>query len=565
MRIKDFLVFFSFILIALIVLNACKNKNDQKADSFANSNEELHKKTMELIRSSVRLAINNSGRLEDSAIILRQPGITNSIYEKKDFAPIWSTNKKWIPDGDSLFHFIERAKFFGLFPEDYFVKELSLIRQKFLIDSTAKTHRRDASLWAKADILLTNAFINIIKDVKLGRLPHDSVTLRTDSVLKEEFYLEQFEKLHQTGSISVVINSLEPDILGYKLLKRGIQKFLESADYREFTKVPAPSKSMAQFKKSLQKRLFEEGYLSSDSTIADSVQLSEAVKKFQLKKGIAVDGKVGDGTLRLMNSNDRDKFVDIAISLDQYKMMPEKMPEKYIWVNIPSYKLQLIEGDSVRITSKVIVGKRITRTPVLTSAISTLITYPQWVPPPSIIMKEILPAVKKNPAYLGKKGFSLLDSKGEEVDPFTVDWAQYSKGIPYRVVQGSGDANSLGILKFVFNNKYSVYLHDTNQRYLFGQTMRSLSHGCVRVQDWEKLAYYIIKNDSKNSENRYQLRADSVKTWLQKKQKRNIAISERMPLFIRYITCEGNDNGVVFYDDIYGDFKKIKEKYFAGK
>jgi L,D-transpeptidase YcbB len=564
MRIIDHLSYSAISLTCLLVLVACNN-NPKADDSISKNADDLQKKTKEIISSSLQQAINNNGRLEDSAIILRQPGIINTIYEKKDFVPIWSANKKWIPDGDSLFQFIQSAKFFGLFPEDYFVKELSLIRKKFLNDSTAKTHRKDASLWAKADILLTNAFINIIKDVKLGRLPNDSVTLRTDSVLKEEFYHQQLEKLQQTGSISEVIHSLEPDILGYKLLKRGIQKFLDSSDYREFTKVPAPSKGMAQFKKSLQKRLFEEGYLSNDSTIADSVQLSEAVKKFQLKKGIAVDGKVGDGTLRMMNSNDRDKFVDIAISLDQYKMMPEKMPEKYICVNIPSYKLQLIEGDSVRITSKVIVGKRITRTPVLSSAISTLITYPQWVPPPSIIMKEILPAVKKNPAYLGKKGFSLLDSKGEEVDPFTVDWAQYSKGIPYRVVQGSGDANSLGILKFVFNNKYSVYLHDTNQRYLFGQTMRSLSHGCVRVQDWEKLAYYIIKNDSKNSENRYQLRADSVKTWLQKKQKRNIAISERMPLFIRYITCEGNDNGVVFYDDIYGDFKKIKEKYFAGK
>lgn len=349
------------------------------------------------------------------------------------------------------------------------------------------------------------------------------------------------------------------------MLKKGIQKFLDSADYRVFTNVPSPSKGFELFKKALQKRLFEEGYLANDSTIADSTQLADAVKKFQNKKGIAVDGKVGEGTLRMLNSNDRDKFIDIAISLDQYKMMPDKMPEQYIWVNIPSYNMQLIGGDSIRLASKIIVGKAKTRTPVLTSAITTLITYPQWVPPPSIVMKEILPAVKKNPGYLGRKGFSLLDSKGEEVDPFTVDWSKYSRGVPYKIVQGSGDANSLGILKFVFSNKYSVYLHDTNQRYLFGQTMRSLSHGCVRVQDWEKLTYYLIRNDSKNSGSGYQARADSIKNWLQKKQKRNITIANKMPLFIRYITCEGSENGIVFYDDIYGDYKRIKEKHFADK
>jgi len=136
---------------------------------------------------------------------------------------------------------------------------------------------------------------------------------------------------------------------------------------------------------------------------------------------------------------------------------------------------------------------------------------------------------------LARKGFSLVDSKGNEVDPYSVDWSKYSKGIPYRVVQGSGDANALGIMKFVFSNKYSVYLHDTNQRYLFGNAMRSLSHGCVRVQEWEKLAYYILRNDSLNAGSSGYTKIDSLKTWLQKKQKRSIAVRNKIPVYIRYI------------------------------
>ncbi len=527
--------------------------------------EDLQQKSTGIIRSSMKDAVNNQGRINDTSVLLTQTGVARYLYEKNDFSPIWCKNQEWLPYGDSLFHFIEGARSYGLFPEDYHVKELTEIREKFINDSMARSDCKDAGLWANADIMLTDAFTRIIKDIKLGRLPQDSITLRKDSVLNDDFYLQQLENIRQTGSVIPVIRSLEPEHKGYRLLKEGIQKFLDSADYREYTLVPSPGKNTEQFKKALQKRLFEEGFIASDSIVVDSIQLATAIKKFQQKKGIAVDGKVGEGTLRMLNLNDREKFIRIAISLDKYKMLPEKMPLRYVWVNLPGFQMQLIDGDSAKITSKIICGKPKTRTPLLTSNISELITYPQWVPPPSIIMKEILPAVKKNPAYLARKGFSLLDSKGEEVDPFTVDWSKYNKGIPYKVVQGSGDANALGILKFVFSNKYSVYLHDTNQRYLFGQTMRSLSHGCVRVQEWEKLAFYMLKNDAVHAGGGGNSKVDSVRTWLQNKQKHSIALKNKIPVFIRYFTCEGKDGGIVFYDDIYGDDKMLREKYFAGK
>jgi murein L,D-transpeptidase YcbB/YkuD len=227
--------------------------------------------------------------------------------------------------------------------------------------------------------------------------------------------------------------------------------------------------------------------------------------------------------------------------------------------------MEVIDDNEVKISSKVISGKPKTRTPLLTSAISSIITYPQWVPPPSIIQKEILPAVKKNPGYLAKKGFSLLDKDGNEVDPYTVDWSKYSKGMPYKVVQGSGDANALGIIKFVFDNKYSVYLHDTNQRYLFSNAMRSLSHGCVRVQEWDKLAWYILGSDSSLAGGRNTVRIDSVKSWLRSKQKKTVSLRNKVPVFIRYITCEGVKGNVVFYDDVYGEDKFLRQRFFGDK
>lgn len=561
MKRKGLLCFIA-CLSCIPVFFACKTKTHHTADTIVSTPQQMQEKASDIIQSDIRDVLSNGGVLSDSTVLQQAKQIKFLYKDSKE--PIWCKEEKWLPIGDSLSQFIMQAKLYGLFPEDYHAKDIDSIRQRFFADSLGKKDRRNASLWAKADLLLTDAFVSIIKDVKLGRLPNDSVTLRKDSVLSDTFYLAQLESLRRSVSMNQLASSLEPHERGYQLLKKGLPKFLENENDKEYTAVPTGGNDPVKFKKALQSRLYEEGFIASDSVTADSAQLAQAVKKFQEKKGIAADGRAGEGTLRMLNMNDRERFIRIAISMDKYKMLPETMPSKYIWVNLPSFQMQLMDDDSVKLASKIICGKPKTRTPLLTSAVSELITYPQWVPPPSIILKEILPAVKKNPGYLARKGFSLVDSKGDEVDPYSVDWSKYSKRIPYRVVQGSGDDNALGVMKFVFSNKYSVYLHDTNQRYLFGQTNRSLSHGCVRVQEWERLAYYLLGNDSVVSGS-HSSRADSVKTWLANKQKRSIGLKTKMPVYIRYITCEGKDGGIVFYDDIYGDDKRLREKYFASK
>jgi len=551
------------ISLCLFVLLACNDKS-KKGDNFASTPQELQRKATDLIQELTEKAIANNWQIVDSTVTLRQIRIAKLLYEKTSFEPLWCKKEEWLIEGDSLFNFIESSQLFGLFPEDYHFSQLKTIRDKFIADSLAKDDRKDAALWSQADLMLTDAFIQIVKDIKLGRLPQDSITLRKDSVLSDVFYQQQFAMLKESGMASVV-KSLEPSHRGYHLLKAGIKKFLDSAEYKQFATVPYPVKDIGKFNKALQKRLYEGGFIAYDSVSADSAQLAEAIKKFQKKKGIAVDGRAGEGTVRMLNVNDREKFIRVAISMDKYKMLPETMPSKYIWVNVSSNFLEVVDKDEIKLTSKVICGKSKTRTPVLTSNITELITYPQWVPPPSIVSKEILPAVKRNPGYLARKGFSLVDSKGNQVDPYSVNWSKYSKGIPYRIVQGSGDANALGIMKFVFSNKYSVYLHDTNQRYLFANAMRSLSHGCVRVQEWEKLANYILRNDSLNETSGGYTRIDSVKTWLQQKKKKSIAVRNKIPVYIRYITCEGRNGNIVFYDDVYAEDKFLREKYFASK
>jgi len=563
MNIKNVSCFFFTGIVCLLLITACNNTPPPPDSAVVHSPEEMDTRTKRIIQTSLEFAERNEGKIDDS-IILHQPELIKHLYEKKDFITRWSRQGQWQLQADSLFDFIKNAKLYGLFPEDYHFTELTAIQARFFNDSATGLDRNDAVLWSKADLMLTDAFGKIIKDIKLGRLPNDSITLRKDSVLSDYFYRKQFETLDSSGSLTHTMRALEPKHQEYHLLKAGIKKFLDSADYRSFTIVPSRGKDTAAFKKALQHRLYEGGFIEYDSIPAESVHLAEAVKKFQKRTGITVDGKAGEGTIRMLNLSDREKFIRIAITMDRYKMLPAIMPSRYVWVNLPGYYMQLKDGDTVKIFSKIICGKPATRTPVLTSAISEMITYPQWTVPTSIIIKEILPGAKKNPDYFSRKGFSLVNAKGDEVDPYTVEWAKYSKGIPYKVVQGSGDDNALGILKFNFNNKYAVYLHDTNQRYLFAQSARSLSHGCVRVQEWEKLAYTILRYDYAEGK-KLSVVKDSLSSWLKRKEKHSIYVRNRLPVYIRYFTCEGNENGIVFYDDIYGEDKILREKYFAGK
>lgn len=563
MKLFRYFITGSFSLYVLLTIYSCKGKPGNNDAIIADTPGEMQEKSISIIQQQLDFAAANEGRL-DSATTLQQAAMARTLYEQNGFEPLWCKKQEWLPAGDSLSLFIGKSANYGLFPADYHHKAIDSIRMLMAADTLVKAFRKDVLLWARADMMLTDGFLKLVHDIKFGRLVKDSITLRKDSAFTKEQLIQFLGEAKAAGGIITLANKLEPTHRGYRQLKNSIPYFLKNYSNKTFTIVPS-RKDAINYTKALQNRLFEGGYISFNDRKADSAELAEAVKKFQKEKGITADGVAGEGTLRLLNSSDREKFVRIAISMDRYKMLPETMPERYIWVNAASNMMEVVDKGKTELASKVICGKARTRTPVLNGIINTMITYPQWVPPPSIVSKEILPAVKKNPGYLARKGFSLVDSKGETVDPYSVNWSRYSKGVPYRIVQGSGDANALGVMKFVFDNKYSVYLHDTNQRYLFGSTMRSLSHGCVRVQEWEKLAVYILRSDSVRFGRGNYTPIDSMRTWLQHKQKRSITVKNKLPVYIRYITCEGRGESIVFYDDVYAEDKMLAEKYFAGK
>jgi murein L,D-transpeptidase YcbB/YkuD len=557
----------TLIILCLFIIS-CHSTDAPKDKLQVNDPEEMDKRAGENIQAALEFAVKNNGKIDDS-IRLNLAAIVNGFYSSTDYQPVWSSKEKWEPLADSLYQFIAGAELEGLFPKDYHFKHLTSLKNTLDKDSVK---RMDAVLWTKADLMLTDAFMRIVKDLKKGRLLPDSVTINKDSALSGEFFTQHLNSLLQKKDFTGLMISLQPSNQNYWELKKGIKRFVDSMDRRVYTYVTYPykkndAKDSLFFIKNFQKRLVESGVITAANKLADSAQLNEAVKKYQKAKGIKPDGKISTALVKMMNTSDAERFKRIAITLDRYKQLPEKMPERYIWVNLPAFYLKVMDHDTIALESKVICGKPDTRTPLLNSEITDMVTYPTWTVPTSIIAKQYLPKLKNNPGYLSRIGMKLVNGKGETIDGASVNWSKYTKGIPFKVMQGSGDDNALGVFKFNFNNPYAVYLHDTNQRYLFKNASRALSHGCVRVQEWEQLAFYIARNDSANAKNTEELRynTDSIKNWIAHKERHRIDVKNRIPIFIRYFSCEGKDGKIRFYDDIYGEDKLLREKYFADK
>lgn len=546
------------LFISGVVFSSCKEHKRIAEKEIVEKPAEINKTARDIIKESLEDLTSDPGNKELPN--LRNVSTIQSLYNQNNYQPIWTGNGKWNNIGDSLYRLIDSARYFGLFPKDYYKNELDTLRSRLIFDTAGKEDKLDAALWAKTDLFLSDAFVQISKDLRNGRILKDTTVLRKDTTLTDSFFNQKLYSF-KNNPIANFAASIEPAHKNYLSLKAALRNFLQDADFRSYTYIN--SRDSINLKAKTLARLLEDSIEADSTAFTDSLRLVSAIKKYQKKKGLKQDGKLTKSIINSLNDTDSEKFVRIAITMDRYKQLPAELPSQYIWVNIPEYYMYLSEDDTVRLKSRVVVGKPNTSTPVLASSITDMITYPQWTIPASIIKKEILPGLKKDPGYTLKKGFSLIDKDGNVVDPYYVDWNKYETGIPYKVVQGSGDDNALGVLKFNFSNKYSVYLHDTNQRYLFSKKERALSHGCVRVQSWDSLAYFILRNDSLAGKKA--LPKDSLQRWLSLKEKHVIPVRKRIPLFIRYFTCDAKNDKVVFYDDIYGDDKRLRDKYFVNK
>jgi murein L,D-transpeptidase YcbB/YkuD len=283
----------------------------------------------------------------------------------------------------------------------------------------------------------------------------------------------------------------------------------------------------------------------TDEAVFDE-PLVEAVKLFQRQHGLDSDGAVGAGTLAALNVSAKGRIDQIRVNLERARWILRDVGSEMVVVNIAGRYLHLVFDHKVAWTTRVIVGKAYTKTPIFTEMMKLVVLNPDWTVPRSIVRNEIFPKAAADPGYLDAHDYYLTDGKGGQVSSQSVAWSSYTGStFPYGVVQRPGPKNALGLVKFLFPNKYSVYLHDTPSRQLFEKSDRSLSHGCIRVQDPLKLAELILGN-------RLGWTRQKIDAAIATKKMQSISLPKPLPVLLLYWTVDPTfDGGAHFYADIY--------------
>ena len=296
----------------------------------------------------------------------------------------------------------------------------------------------------------------------------------------------------------------------------------------------------------LRRRLIASGDLSERAGISQSFDtyVDAALKRFQTRHGLPADGVTGRYTYAALNISAPVRLGQLETNLVRLRSMSGFLGDRYVMVNIPAAQIEAVESNRVAQRHTAIVGKIDRQTPILNSKIHEININPYWNAPESIVRRDIIPLMRKNPNYLAENNIRILGPNGE-VDPMTIDWST-EEAAKLRFRQDPGRINAMATIKINFHNPHAVYLHDTPQQSLFNNLMRFDSSGCVRVQNVRDLVAWILRDtpgwDRRRIEQTIQVDSD-VK----------IPVANPVPIYMTYISAWATGDGVAhFRDDIYG-------------
>ncbi len=298
----------------------------------------------------------------------------------------------------------------------------------------------------------------------------------------------------------------------------------------------------------LRKRLMYSGDLAQSAGMSRAFDsyVDSAVKRFQARHGLPSDGVLGRYTFAAMNVGADVRLGQLETNLVRLRSMSGFLGDRYVMVNIPAAQIEAVENGRVVLRHTAIVGKIDRQTPILNSKINEIIVNPYWNAPESIVRKDIIPLMRKDPTYLTRNNIHILDTKsGQEIDPTTIDW-NTEEAANYRFRQDPGKINAMASVKINFPNPHDTYMHDTPQQGLFNKLLRFESSGCVRVQNVRDLVVWLMRDTPGWDRRRFEETiASGVNTPVQ--------LSQPVPVYFTYISAWSTGDGVVhFRDDIYG-------------
>jgi murein L,D-transpeptidase YcbB/YkuD len=396
---------------------------------------------------------------------------------------------------------------------------------------------------ARAEVQFTMAALGIVHDLFYGKptVPVSYDGLKTSMVSDSTALL--LNHCLRDGRLSSLIEDLSPKWIPYQSISQYLNKLVAASAQKNFKDILlAPVRGIID---SSLLRMRLDQLAVSDTALQN---ISDRIRSAQTIFNIAPDGHTGAVTLQALNVPLSQRIRYLSATLNTLRWMYRSIPAgTAITVNIPSANLYHFEGWEVDFESRIIPGKPSTPTPTLSSFVDEVVLYPYWHVPYSIATGELLPLIKKNPGFIHAGNYQLLDSKGRIVSPSSVNWASITpKNFPYVLRQSAGCDNTLGWIKLNFDNPFSVYLHDTPGKILFGLKRRFFSHGCMRVEKAAELARKVLPGNTAVLDSLEKLGP------LKNVSPISVKLSSAVPVVVLYQPAWFDSNGNTrFYEDIY--------------
>jgi murein L,D-transpeptidase YcbB/YkuD len=511
---------------------------------------------------AIRLAVQNrlSAKFTDTTEHKKdEQGALVEFYSAPDQRLLWVDENGLTERGKAVMAEVEKADDYGLRSSEY----------KLPDPAGFNPQDANATEWlADAEVKISFAALDYAYDARGGRIVPQRLSRNLDPTLALPKPSEVIESIAIRSDPAAYLRSFQPDQPQFEALR---QKLIELRGGKIDEPKPAvtiPDGPVLKFGMEheqvalLRKRLELADDSSSNEMLFDQDVLA-AVKSFQRAHGSFPDGMVGPGTRRLLN-HPGQRRQDVAsparirailLNMERWRWLPHDLGEFYVTVNIPEFMLRVVKDDAPIYTTRVVVGKTNTQTPVFSNEMQTVVFGPYWNVPTSIKVDEIRPYLRQEASwFFGGGGWNTrvfqqhglrVRFGGREIDPATIDWNRVDIR-NLELYQPPGPGNVLGKVKFVFPNKHDVYMHDTPQKHLFAYPVRAESHGCMRVQNPDQLAAIILKHDQGWSQARTYSALDTG-------YDHQVPLRQRVPVYITYFTLKVNPDGsFASYGDLYG-------------
>ena len=492
-------------------------------------------------------------------LTVRGSALSNSdeihrFYDARSFEEAWSERGILLEKAYALRFEIKQAKYDGLNPEDYHLDVIEGLFASF--ESNKKSgNANEASDVVELDLILTDAFFKLATHLEIGKV--DPSKLKTDWEItpkaQRKDHVLLLNQAINSGEVRQALEELYPQFSIYKKGREVVRVMdeLQKKDTLDWKPIKVDqSLKVGQSNNvipQVRQRLAFWGYVSptppSDPKLFDSL-LFAGVKQFQRSNGMEPDGAIGKNTALAISKSPASLMDMASVNLERLRWLPDTVKgAEFILVNIANYQLDYLNKLDTLLSSRVIVGKQYHESPIFSAQMSYIVFSPYWNIPPSITRSEIIPSVRKNPSYLQQKNMEVVTSSGKVVNPSSIDWN--SKSFPYMIRQKPGGNNSLGLVKFMFPNSHSVYIHDTPARTLFDKEDRALSHGCIRIQNPAKFAQVLLNDDPKWT-------PEKIDQAMHQTTEQIVSLPRKIPVVLVYLTFWADSTGKAhFRQDIY--------------